>query len=67
MPRLLPICKFVTLMPAYVNLNMYALNPAHRAILLYYYTYTHLPPSSCTLMLVSKHTCICQYIVLLLL
>ena len=66
MPRLLPICIFVSLTPAYVNLNMYTHNPAHRAIFLYYYTYTHLPPSSRTLMLVYKHTCICQNILLLL-
>jgi len=50
-----------------LNVNMYAHNPAHRAILIYYYTYTHLPPSSRTLLLVSKHTYMCQYILLLLL
>jgi len=47
MPRLLPICIFLSLIPAYVNLSMYTHNPAHRSIFLHYYTYTHrdlLPP-----------------------
>jgi len=67
LPRPLPICIFLSLIPAYVHLNMYKHNPAHRSILLYYYTYMHLPPSSRTLMLASKHTYICQYILLSLL
>ena len=61
---LLPICIFISLIPAYVNLNMYIHNPALRSILLYSYTYTHLPPSSRTLMLAQKYTYICQYILL---
>jgi len=62
MPRLLPICIFLSLVPAYVHLNMYTHIPAHRSILLSYYAYTHLPASSRTLMLAFKYTYISQYI-----
>jgi len=67
MPRLLHICILLSLIPAYVHLNMYTHNPAHRSILLSYYAYTHLPPSSRTLMLGLKYNYISQYILLPLL
>jgi len=50
------ICIFISLLPAYVYLNMYTHNPAHMSIFIYWSTYTHLPPSSRTLLLVSKYT-----------
>jgi len=61
------ICIFISLIPAYVCLHMYTHNPADIFRFLYCYTYTHLPPTSRTLMLASKYTYISQYILLPLL
>jgi len=62
MPRLLRICKLLSLIPAYVYLNMYTHNPAHMSIFLDCYTYTHLPPSSPSLMLAPNiHTYLNSY------